>query len=187
MIKSKDRSYYIGASDTSFVIGNWETKTFAKWYATKQGIYSMDFVSDEMIAGTYWEHKILDALRIKGLEKDKQLIRDRLRINLDGNTKDTIYEVKTHGANKTFKVSKAYRNQVLVQMYAFNITSAYIVAYGLTEKDYKNFYRDVDHTRLTMHHIEYDEKFINDVYLPRFNYLSECLDRGVFPKWSLAE
>ena len=185
MISSKDRSYYIGASDTSFVVGNWETKTFEKWYATKQGIYSMDFASDEMIAGTYWEHRILDALKIKGLEKDRQLIKDRLRINLDGNTSDTIYEVKTHKADKPFKVSKAYRNQVIVQMYVFDIRIAYIVAYGLEKEDYNNFYRDIDHARLTMHRIEYDEEFIRDIYLPRFDYLSDCLDKGVFPRWSL--
>ena len=187
MISSKDRSYYIGASDTSLVVGNWETKTFEKWYATKQGIYSMDFTSTEMIAGTYWEHRILDALNIKGLETDKQLIKGRLRINLDGNTSDTIYEVKTHGADKPFKVPKAYRNQVIVQMYVFDIRIAYIVAYGLEKEDYNNFYRDIDHARLTMHRIEYDEEFINDIYLPRFNYLSDCLDKGVFPRWSLQD
>ena len=31
MIQSNDRSGYIGASDTSIVVGNWNTKTFEKY------------------------------------------------------------------------------------------------------------------------------------------------------------
>lgn len=185
MITSQDRSYYIGASDTSYVVGNWKTKSFAKWYGEKQGIYSNDFTNVYMQAGTFLEHRILDHLDIKGLEKDKQIIQGRLRVNLDGNTKNTICEVKTHGVDKPFKVSKRYREQVIVQMYASGIKRAYIVSYGLENEDYYNFYRDIDPSRLEFHKIEYDEKFINDIYLPRFNYLSECLDKGVFPKWNL--
>ena len=185
MITSKDRSYYIGASDTSYVVGNWETKSFAKWYGEKQDIYSNDFSNVYMQAGTFLEHRILDHLDINDLEKDKQIIKGRLRINLDGNTNDTIYEVKTHKADKPFKVSKRYREQVIVQMYGSGIKKAYIVSYGLENEDYNNFYRDIDADRLEVHEIDYDEKFINDIYLPRFNYLVECLDKGVFPKWNL--
>lgn len=185
MIASKDRSYYIGASDTSYVVGNWKTKSFAKWYGEKQDIYSNDFTNVYMQAGTFLEHRILDHLNIKGLEKDKQIIKGRLRINLDGNTKNTIYEVKTHGVENVFKVSKRYREQVIVQMYGSSIKKAYIVSYGLENEDYNNFYRDIETNRLGFHEIKYDEDFINDIYLPRFNYLSKCLDKGVFPKWSL--
>lgn len=181
MISSKDRSYYIGASDTGYVVGNWNTKSFEKWYGTKLGIYSQDFTNDNMRAGTAYEHKILEALDIKGLEMDKQKIIGRLRVNLDGNTTDSIYEVKTYGIKKPFKVSKAYRNQVNVEMYSFDIRSAYIVAYGLEDKDYINFYRDIDKDRLSYHQIVYDDKFIKREYIPKFNYLCECLDRGVFP------
>lgn len=187
MIKSQDRAYYIGASDTSYVVGNWDTKTFEKWYGTKLGIYSMDYVSDAMRAGTYYEHRILQSLNIKGLEMDKQIIKGRLRVNYDGTTNDTIYEVKTHRAEKQFKVSKAYRNQVVVEMYAGNYRKAYIVSNGLTDEDYKNYYRDIDENRLAFHEIEYDHEFIRNIYLPRFNYLSDCLDKGVFPKWNLPD
>ena len=68
MISSYDRSYYIGASDTSYVIGNWTTKSFDKWYGTKLGIYEQNFVNDAMRAGTNYEHKILEALGILDLE-----------------------------------------------------------------------------------------------------------------------
>ena len=138
-----------------------------------------------MQAGTFIEHRILDALNILDLEKDKQVIKSRLRINLDGNTNDAIYEVKTHQTEKPFKVSKKYKEQVQVQMYGTSIKRAYIVSYGLEEEDYNNFYRDIDQDRLKLHEIKYDVQFINEIYLPRFNYLSECLDKGEFPKWSL--
>lgn len=190
MIQSKDRSYYIGASDTNYVIGNYETKSFAKWYGVKQGIYTMDFTNEAMMAGTAYEHKILETLNIPGLTMDRQTIMGRLRVNLDGNTEDTIYEVKTHNIEKTFKVSKQYKNQVNVEMYAFNIRNAYIVSYGLTDDNYRNYYLDIDRSRIIKTRIEYDQEFIEKTYIPRFNYVSYCLDNGVYPsnqkyeKWS---
>ena len=181
MIKSNDRSFYIGASDTSMVVGNWNTKTFDKWYGTKLGIYSQDFTNDAMITGTYYEHKILEALKINGLVMDNQIIIGRLRVNLDGNTDDCIYEVKSHNIDKDFKVSKAYKNQVMVEMFAFGIKKAYIVSYALTDDEDKNFYREIDNGRIKYHEIMYDEDFINNIYVPRLNVLSDCLDRGVWP------
>ena len=136
MIKSKDRSYYIGASDTSYVVGNWNTATFAKWYGTKQGIYSMNFTNDAMQAGSWLEHRILDYLNIHGLRKDEQFIEGRLRINLDGCTDYAIYEVKTHSIEKPLRVSKAYRQQVIVEMFGTGKRNAQIVAYGLEKADY---------------------------------------------------
>ena len=180
MIADKDRSNFFGASDTKYITGNWKTKTFEKWWREKQGIYRSDFTNDAMQAGTAYEHKILDSLGIFDLEKDKQIIIGRLRVNLDGNTSRKIYEVKTYNFEKGFKVSKAYREQVLVQMYASEIRDACIVAYGLVEEDYRNFYRDIDKSRLSFHEIEYDEAFIAK-YIVRLQYLSKCLDEGIFP------
>lgn len=181
MISSKDRSGYIGASDTYYVMGNWETKTFAKWWQVKQGISKNDFTNDAMMAGTAYEHKILDSLNITGLEKDKQIIKGRLRVNLDGNTECKIYEVKTYNAEKQFKVSAAYRMQVNVEMYALGVHEACIVAYALQPEDYRNFYRDIDSERITYHEIPYDEDFIEE-YEKRMLYLSECLEKGMFPQ-----
>ena len=75
MIASKDRSGYIGASDTRFVMGNWNTKTFENWWREKQGLLQNNFTNEAMMAGTAYEHKILDSLGIVGLEKDKQIIK----------------------------------------------------------------------------------------------------------------
>ena len=42
MIQSQDRSGYIGASDTSMVVGNWNRKTFEKWWLEKLGLNKND-------------------------------------------------------------------------------------------------------------------------------------------------
>lgn len=181
MIQNQDRSYYIGASDTSMVVGNWKTKTFEKWWLEKLGLYKNNIKTDSMQAGTNYEHKILDALEIERLEKDKQIINGRLRVNLDGNTDTCIYEVKTHSINKEFKVSKAYWRQAQVEMYAAKIYKLFIVSYGLEEKDYINYFNEIDKNRIKTTEVEYDEAFIKDEYLPKLKILSECLEKGVFP------
>ena len=153
MISDKDRSGYIGASDTAYVMRNWNTKTFEQWWRIKQGIGENSFSNEATKAGTAYEHKILDALNILGLEKDKQIIKGRLRVNLDGNTTSKIYEVKTHKAENIFKVSASYRMQVNVEMYAAGIKEACIVAYALEPEDYKNFFRPIDPDRLKVYEI----------------------------------
>lgn len=182
MISNQNRSYYIGASDTQHVIGNWKTKTFEKWWLEKIGFTSNQIHTEAMMAGTAFEHRIIDSLNILEMEKDKQFISGRLRVNLDGNTPDTIYEIKTYKYQNGFKVPKHYREQVWVEMFGSGIRKAYIVAYGLLEEDYNNFYRDIDPIRRQRFEIQYNEEFINKIYLPRFRYLSECLDLGKFPK-----
>ena len=96
------------------VVGNWNTKTFEKWWLEKLGLNTNHLTTEAIQCGNNYEHFILDALEISDLEKDKQIVIDRLRVNLDGNTSDCIYEVKTHKANKEFKVSKQYWRQVQV-------------------------------------------------------------------------
>lgn len=182
MISDKDRSGYFGASDTDRVIGSTKTKTFHKWWMEKLGIRQSSFSNIFLEAGTYYEHPILDALGIP-LEKDKQIVIEplRLRVNLDGNTEDTIYEVKTYKIENGFHVPLKYQRQVWVQMYATGMRKAYIVSYGLNASDYKNFFHPIDHARLQLHPVEYNEQFIEQTYLPRLRYLSECLTKGVFP------
>ena len=181
MIQSQDRSYYIGASDTSLVVGNWNTKTFEKWWLEKLGLNKNNLSTEAMKAGNNYEHKILDALEIEGMEKDKQIIIDRLRVNLDGNTDTCIYEVKTHNANKEFKVSKQYWRQAQVEMYASNIHKLFIVAYGLNENDYINYFNEIDKDRIAKIEVKYDKNFIKKEYLPKLQILSVCLKEGVFP------
>ena len=183
MIQSQNRSYYIGCSDTSTVVGNWKTKTFEKWWLEKLGLHRNTFKTDAMLAGTNYEHKILESLGIDDLEMDKQIIIEKLRLraNLDGNTNTCIYEVKTHNINKEFKVSKQYWRQAQVEMFASQIHNLQIVSYGLTENDYKNYFNKIDKDRINFTEVQYDKNFIENEYLPKLKILSECLRKGKFP------
>ena len=184
MITNKDRSKYIGASDTKYVMMNWQTKTFQKWWLIKLGLEQNDLENKYTLAGNNYEHKIVDALNIKGIIKDKQIvILDRLRINLDANTENEIHEVKTYIYENGFDIKKHkdYIEQVQVQMYGSGIYNAYIDAYGLLEEEYRNFFEDIDLERLTSYKIEYNEEWINKKYLPRITILIQCLKEMRFP------
>lgn len=181
MIRNQDRSYYIGASDTDRVVCSWETKTFEEWWLVKLGITTNDFQNYIMKTGNGVEHKIIKSLGIP-VEYDKQLVIGRLRINLDANSNDTIYECKTYKNENGFKVPLKYKRQVWVQMYGTNMRKAFIVAYGLKKEDYKNWFLPVDKERLNLYPIEYNEQFIREEYIPRLKYLEECLIAGRWPK-----
>jgi hypothetical protein len=68
-------------------------------------------------------------------------------------------------------------------MYASGIRRAKIVSYGLTESDYNNFFLPIDKDRRGLIDIPYNEKFINEEYLPKLNYLARCLEKGILPKF----
>ena len=77
---------------------------------------------------------------------------------------------------------KKYKEQVQVQMFATGFKKAKIVVYGLTEKDYDNYFNEIDPKRRDDKFIiTYDEKWINEVFLPKLKYLVECLKEGRFP------
>lgn len=183
MIHDHDRSGWFGASDVERIVGNWKTKTFQNWWMVKEGLRTENFVTDAMLAGTNWEHRILEFLNIFPMVYDRQILIEplRLRVNLDGECDETIYECKTYKYENGFKMPKKYLQQVWVQMYATGFRSAYIVTYGLVEEDYKNYYRDLDENRLELYQVEYDEEWVNDIFLPRLKYLAECLMEGRYP------
>ena len=185
MIHSKDRSGYIGASDTSFVVGNWNTKTWKKWWLEKLGLSRNELNTKAMKCGNAFEGKILDTI---GCNKDLQIIIEdlRLRVNLDGNTKDTIYEVKTFRDDKVFKISKPYWRQSQVEMFAFKqkygiLPNLFITAYPLSEHEYRNYFVDIDKDKLQFLPVEYDEDFISD-YIMKLKILKKCMDVGTMPK-----
>lgn len=181
MIDDKDRSGWFGASDTDYVIGNWETKSFYKWWLTKLGLNKSDFENIAMNAGTHKEHQILEYIGVTETDKQILLPEIRLRVNLDGNTDNTIYEVKTYSAEKLFKCPIKYKRQVWVQLYATKLKGAFIAAYGLTKEDYKNYFLPIDKDRLQLIPVEYNSAFIEEDYLPKLRYLAECLTAGRLP------
>ena len=181
MIASHDRSGWFGASDIDYIVGNWHTRSFVKWWLTKLGFNQNNFSNIAMNAGTNKEHQILEFLGIPYFDKQIRLPSLKLRVNLDGNSVDTIYEVKTHSTEKPFKVPLKYKRQVWVQIYATGIRKAYIVAYGLTEKDYKNYFLPIDKDRLQEIPIEHNDDFIQNEFLPKIKHLAKCLEKGCLP------
>lgn len=184
--KSQGRARWIGASDTRYVMSNFDTKSFELWWLEKLGIRESDYISESMAAGTNYEHRILDflsGLLCVELIKDEQIkIRKyRLRVNYDGTTSNLIVEVKTHSANKPYVVSKQHFEQVQVEMYVKRIKTAKIASYALTDDDYNNYFNPIDGERIKLHDVEYDASWIDEKYLPRLRYLSKCLIRHSIP------
>lgn len=185
MIESEDRSGYFGASDTAIIMGNWSTKTFSRWWMQKLGLDNSHISTKAMNAGTYYEHAILEHIGVPRMDHQIIIPDLRLRVNYDGDAPGSIWEVKTHSADKVFRVSKAYWQQVQVQTFAkltveHKLPRAEIVAYGLTEADYRNFFNDIDPQRLSEYTVEYDPGFIRQ-YLKRLKYLRDRLNDGRWP------
>ena len=178
MIHNHDRSKWFGASDTSTIMGRWDTKTFERFWRVKLGIDREHFETLEMKTGTYFERKILDSIGVKERDRQIKIRRLRLRVNLDGET-DVIHEVKTHRST-VFRVSKANWQQAQVEMFAAK-KPLEIVSYHLLPEDYKNWFSEVDQGRIARHPIAYDEKWVSEEYLPRLEYLSERLRMGEWP------
>lgn len=184
--KHSSRVGVFGASDTHYIMGNWDTATFINWWQTKMGVKVNDFRNVYTIAGTYKEHQLADWYE----QKHKcRLVRDRrvkvrgtkLVVNLDSETKDTVVEIKTHKqTDKDWQVPKNYWMQVQVQMFATK-KKGKILAYALTEEDYNNFYLPIDESRVGEHDIPYDEQWVHNEYLPRLVYLAECLKKRKTP------
>lgn len=187
MIKSKDRSYYIGASDTDRVMGSWNSVSWLDWWMQKVGAAQDHFENRYTRAGTNWEHRILESLHIPGMVLDEQVIHEslRLRVNYDGTTKDCIYECKTYQWAKGFHLTKKHTQQVQVEMYAKGIHNGCIVAYGLEEADYVDFLRPIEPGRRQVIPVAYDPVWINSEYLPRLRTLADCLKKGVLPPEAL--
>lgn len=177
MIDCFDRSYYIGASDTKYVMGNWDTITFQRWWQAKQGLIRNNIWNPYIEAGNKWEYPIGDYIGIE--DRDKQIVNGHMRVNLDGTLNGQICEIKTHKVQPGWKPSKDYYQQVQVEMYANEMDKAVLVAYALEAEDYMEI-REIDPDRLEFHYYTLDQNFI-DMYLERFNYLCRCLDRGTFP------
>lgn len=174
MISDTDRVGYIGASDTHYVLMNWNTQTFRSWWEIKVGERENELDTVYTRAGRIYEPKILDYLEIE--ERDRQIIVGRLRVNLDGETRTHVIEIKTakYGSLKIPKNIKkwAYWQQVQVEMYATNKQHAFIYVYELLPSDYEEV-NEIDGNRLELFDFDYDEEWIEEEYLPRFHKLGE--------------
>ena len=168
------RKFYIGASDTKYVMMNWNTKTFQEWWDIKLGITENEITNKYIEAGNYYEGKILDYMGVE--DRDRQIIVGRLRVNYDGIVGGTVIEVKTHKYGE-WKVPKAYIQQCQVEMFAGNFETALIKHYGLIEDEYEN-YGEIDPLRLSTVIVTRDDDWIENKYLPRLICLSDKLRKG---------
>lgn len=178
MIHDKNRAGWFGASDTARIMGNWDTLTFRLWWLEKLGIRTNHIKTDAMQTGTAYEHKILSAIGIKKMDRQIKFYALRLRVNLDGEDRETITEVKTHKGD--FKVSRAYWQQCQVEMFATR-KPCRIVSYQLTDAEYENFFLPIDEGRIATWPIDLDNEFLRCEYLPRLAYLAGCLRRRETP------
>ena len=187
MIKDKDRTGYIGASDTKYVMMGWDTKTFQAWWQSKIGMDDGEVDNIYTLTGNLYEPLILDFLNVE--ERNRQIIIGRLRVNLDGETEDKVIEVKTYNYIRGWKKPKNvkkwdYWMQVQVEMFATNKRQGMIAAYGLLPTEYGEEC-EIDPNRMLFELIEYDEAWIEDEYLPRLNILAKCIEDGEVPSEQL--
>ena len=188
MITNNDRRYWFGASDTSMIMGNWETETFKNWWLMKLGIDLEPGVKTwAMVCGNAMEIPIIRL--IEKLENKKIKIGKRpyynlflhLRVNYDGLRRYEVIEIKT--TSKGFnKVPKNYWQQCQVLMYRKNKQRCALYEYKMEEIDYLNpYFPNLTKNRLKRHEIQYDKQFIEQEYLPRLRYLARCLRKKKFP------
>lgn len=183
MIRNKNRANWLGGSDIRFVMSNWETKTFMQFWLVKLGIATNDFSTVYTMAGNAYERKIAQSLGLKmKFDRCVKIPKLRLRVNLDAETKDCIYEIKTHKATENdWKLPTHYWQQCQVQMFATGKHKCNLVAYPMEEENYENFFLEVDKNKVEIFEIAYDENWINTEYLPRLVYLAECLKKRKTP------
>ena len=149
----------------------------------KLGVTENNFTNTYLMAGNAYERKIAESLGLK-MKYDRcvKLPKLRLRVNLDAETKDCIYEIKTHKATeKQWEVPKNYWQQCQVQMFATGKHKCRLVAYPMEEENYDNFFLEVDKDKVEVFEIAYDEHWIQNEYLPRLVYLAECLKKRKTP------
>lgn len=178
MIHNKDRSGWFGASDTAKMMGNWQTKGFIHFWGEKLGISHSQLCTRAMATGTHYEGRVLDFLDIRRRNRQIKRYGLRLRVNLDGEDRWTIYEIKTH--RNAFCVTKAYWQQAQVEMFAAR-KRLVIVAYQVGQAEYDNFFLPIEPDRLQTYPVAYDTGFIQNEYLPRLRYLAWCLQERVWP------
>ena len=187
MIRDNDRSRWFGASDTATIMGNWGTKTFAKWWAVKLGLTENTYHSRAMDVGNLMEHAIIDEVaRQTGyhIRKGRWPCYSpwlRLRVNYDGLCQQCVIEVKTT-KNPFNTVPRNYWQQCQVLMYRLHRERCELWAYEVMDHDYMApYFARIDPSRLRAFHIAYDANWIKNIYLPRLRVLSRALGKRGYP------
>lgn len=196
MIHDLDRSLWIGASDTRFVMNdNHQSKTWKQWWQVKLGEVESQFGGNIYTrAGNNFEHKILKAVD-PNMTLDGQIVhpRYRLRVNYDGWCNSIIHECKTHKSDKVYEIPEEHWQQVQVQMFCYMekykewflppLEGAQIVSYAIYPDEYylEPDEVEIDESRILYHPIRFDKQWIKGEYLPRLKELARALKKKKFP------
>lgn len=127
MIHDYDRAHWFGASDAKYIMASSNlSKSWTDWWHTKCGISPNSFTGNIYTkAGNTFEHSILkNYVPLISFDRQIKIPHLRLRVNLDGNTADEIYEVKTYQINKGFEVNDGYYYQAQIQMLAWSMEAS---------------------------------------------------------------
>ena len=143
------------------------------------GIRSEDFATEATKTGSALEHRILEHIGVRRMDRQIKIRRLLLRVNLDGETRECIAEVKTHSTDM-FCVTKPYWQQCQVEMFAAK-KPCRIVSYRVLPEDHCNWFLPIDDSRINFYQIPYDPGWIEEQYLPRLRRLYDCLRNGVWP------
>lgn len=176
MITNKNRAYWFGASDTYYVMGNWDTATFANWWLEKLGIVRNRLTNRYLEFGNLAEHAIIDAVdpTIQKGHRPIYIPRYRIRVNYDGKKPDYMVEIKT-SANPLCSLPKQYIMQAQVLMFAGKKTRCLFYVYQTIPEEYdRPYFLQIDKKRIHMFAVSYDPMFIR-CYLNRIRYLKKCL------------
>lgn len=176
MIRDYDRSHWFGASDSKFIFAESHlSRSWLEWWDVKCGKEQNKFHGNIFTkAGNTFEHSILKTYN-PDIQFDRQIKIPnlRLRVNLDGNTYDEIYEVKTYQIDKSFSVTDGYYYQAQMQMLAWKIERwmNFVEAEGVPETKLKN-------PQLRRHIILayglYPDEYYSD-------YTTEQIEKGLIP------
>lgn len=212
MIKDQSRKGWFGASDARYIFSdNQETKSWREWWEVKCGLKENSFLGNQYTrAGNAYEHSLLKSIS-PTIRWDNQIkvTQHKLRVNYDGDIDGTIYEIKTHRADREFsyeqKPNNQYWRQCQIQMFAWKYAheheiksedgkevcefkKLYIVSYPLHEDEYvcpfteQDIYEgnvEVDFGRIKFTEVKYDKGWIKAEFLPRIKRLAKRLNKEI--------
>lgn len=157
------RNIYVGGSDVPTILGINKYKTQFQLAKEKIGLEKPEFVSNPYVKfGNVLEPQIRDyinAINQKNFVVDTYIDEEKhIRSNVDGIDKEEkiLLEIKTHGANPTWKV---YEAQMQLYMKQTGAEVGWLATYRRPE----DFDVEFDADRLDITAIERDEKYISQI------------------------
>ena len=120
-------------------------------------------------------------MRIKNLCKENDITINKL-CTICGITQSTLANLKarTRTNMSTLTILRICRGLNITLEDFFN-DDLFKNNESYTENDYINFFNDIDLERLSKYEIEYNEEWLKEEYIPKINYLTECLIKQKFP------